>query len=77
MEGQVSTVIQSNAQLQEAQQSQHDELNSLQDIQRSVDDQNAQVERLVKEKLEHLAAYFARMNSNAAQINQDHAGRRE
>uniref|UniRef100_A0A0A9FC56 Uncharacterized protein n=1 Tax=Arundo donax TaxID=35708 RepID=A0A0A9FC56_ARUDO len=53
-------------------------MNSLWDTQRSVEDQNAQVECLVKEKLdEHMAAYFARMNSNAAQINQDHAGHQE
>uniref|UniRef100_A0A0A9CZ80 Uncharacterized protein n=1 Tax=Arundo donax TaxID=35708 RepID=A0A0A9CZ80_ARUDO len=78
MEGQVSIVVQSNAQLQEEQQSQHDEMNSLWDTQRSVEDQNAQVECLVKEKLdEHMAAYFARMNSNAVQINQDHAGHQD
>ena len=50
LESQVSTVVETNAQLQEEQQSQHDEMSSLRQA------QSGEVARLVREQLDHQMA---------------------
>ena len=58
MEAQVCTMVQSNAQLQEEQQSQRDELNSLRDT------QSGEVARLVRQQLDQqMADFLTRINS--------------
>ena len=59
LEGQVSTVVETNAQLQEEQQSQRDELSSLRQA------QSGEVARLVREQLDHqMAALIARIGAS-------------
>ncbi|XP_062184607.1 uncharacterized protein LOC133888401 [Phragmites australis] len=58
MEAQVCAMVQSNAQLQEEQQSQRDELNSLRDT------QSGEVARLVRQQLDQqMADFLTRINS--------------
>jgi hypothetical protein len=61
LEGQVSTVVETNAQLQEEQQLQRDELSSLRQT------QSGEVARLVREQLDQqMADFFARIQSAAS-----------
>jgi hypothetical protein len=62
LEGQVSTVVETNAQLQEEQQLQRDELSSL------CQTQSGEVTRLVRKQLDHqMADFFVRIQSGASQ----------
>jgi len=59
LESQVSTVVKTNAQLQEEQQSQRDEMSSLRQT------QSGEVARLVREQLDHqMAALIARIGAS-------------
>jgi len=59
LEGQVSTVVETNAQLQEEQQSQCDEMSSLRQA------QSGEVARLVREQLDHqMAELIARIGAS-------------
>jgi hypothetical protein len=62
LEGQVSTVVKTNAQLQEEQQSQRNELSSLRQA------ESGEVARLEREQLDHqMAELIARIHSGASQ----------
>jgi hypothetical protein len=62
LEGQVSTVVETNAQLQEEQQSHRDELSSLRQA------QSGEVARIVREQLDYqMAELIARIHYGASQ----------